>query len=68
VAGDSDTSKRMLYDSGLGLTFCRLTIECHGGTIWLKSRPGQGTTVFLSLPLAGPDVGQAAPRKGASAA
>jgi two-component system, sensor histidine kinase and response regulator len=68
VAGDSDTSKRMLYDSGLGLTFCRLTVECHGGTIWLKSRPGQGTTVFLSLPLAGPDVGQAAPRKGASAA
>ena len=68
VAGDSDASKRMLYDSGLGLTFCRLTIECHGGTIWLKSRPGQGTTVFLSLPLAGPDVGQAAPGKGASAA
>jgi len=68
VAGDSDTSKRMLYDSGLGLTFCRLTVECHGGTIWLKSKPGQGTTVFLSLPLAGPDVGQVVPRKGASAA
>jgi two-component system, sensor histidine kinase and response regulator len=68
VAGESDTSKRMLYDSGLGLTFCRLAVECHGGTIWLKSKPGQGTTVFLSLPLAGPDVGQATPTAGASAA
>lgn len=68
VAGDSDTSKRMLFDSGLGLTFCRLAVECHGGTIWLKSKPGEGTTVFLSLPLAGPAVGQAAPRKGVSAA
>jgi two-component system sensor histidine kinase/response regulator len=69
VGGDSDTSKRMLYDSGLGLTFCRLAVECHGGRIWLKSKPGEGTTVFLSLPLAGPTVGKAgAPKAGASAA
>jgi two-component system, sensor histidine kinase and response regulator len=54
VAGESDTSKRMLYDSGLGLTFCRLAVQCHGGRIWLKSRPGEGTTVFISLSLAGP--------------
>jgi len=69
VAGESDASKRMLYDSGLGLTFCRLAVECHGGKIWLKSKPGEGTTVFISLPLAGPAAGQAhgAPA-GASAA
>jgi signal transduction histidine kinase len=58
VAGESDASKRMLYDSGLGLTFCRLAVECHGGKIWLKSKPGEGTTVFVSLRLSGPAEGQ----------
>jgi len=66
VAGESDTSKRMLYDSGLGLTFCRLAVECHGGSIWLKSKPGEGTTVFISLSLAGPSEGRA-PATGAGA-
>jgi signal transduction histidine kinase len=59
VAGESDATKRMLYDSGLGLTFCRLAVECHGGRIWLKSKPGQGTIVFVSLRLSGPAEGQA---------
>ena len=69
VGGESDTSKRMLYDSGLGLTFCRLAVECHGGSIWLKSKPGEGTTVFISLGLAGPSEGRSgAARAGATAA
>jgi signal transduction histidine kinase len=59
VAGDSDSTKRLLHDSGLGLTFCRLAVDCHGGRIWLKSRPGEGTTVFVSLPIAGPVTGAA---------
>lgn len=59
VAGESDAGKRMLFDSGLGLTFCRLAVDCHGGRIWLKSRPGEGTTVFISLRLAGPASGEA---------
>jgi signal transduction histidine kinase len=54
VAGQADHSSRLLYDSGLGLTFCRLAVECHGGRIWLTSRPGAGTTVFLALPIQGP--------------
>jgi signal transduction histidine kinase len=52
VAGDSDNRRRMTYDSGLGLTFCRLAVQAHGGRIWVQSRPGQGTTVSVALPRA----------------
>ena len=36
--------------TGLGLILCRQFIEKHGGQIWLESKPGQGTTVFFTLP------------------
>ena len=69
VAGDSGAGRRMLYDSGLGLTFCRLVVDCHGGSIWLRSKPGEGTTVFISLLLEGPaDVKPGEAPAGASAA
>ena len=54
VTGDEQHGKRLMYDSGLGLTFCRMAVDCHGGRIWLTSRPGAGTQVFVALPLAGP--------------
>ena len=39
------------YDSsGLGLTFCRLAIEAHGGVISVTSQVGVGTTFRLELP------------------
>jgi len=38
--------------SGLGLTFCRLAVESHGGRIWVKSTEGQGSTFYVQLPLA----------------
>src|SRR5438445_947947 len=56
VAGDSLGHQRKGYDSGLGLTFCKLAVQSHGGRIWISSRPGEGTSVFVALPL------QAAPR------
>jgi signal transduction histidine kinase len=34
---------------GLGLYICRQIIEAHHGRIWFESRPGQGSTFFISL-------------------
>jgi signal transduction histidine kinase len=37
--------------SGLGLTFCRLVVESHGGRIWVQSSEGAGSAFHIKLPL-----------------
>jgi signal transduction histidine kinase len=38
--------------TGLGLTFCKLAIESHGGQIGLDSRPGAGSSFWFTIPAA----------------
>lgn len=36
--------------TGLGLTFCKLTVEAHHGRIWVEDRPGGGSQFVFVLP------------------
>lgn len=39
---------------GLGLAYCRLAVEGHGGRIWVESVSGQGARFKYTLPLDNP--------------
>lgn len=43
-------TKNPRTSTGLGLTFCKMAVEAHGGRIWCESREGQGATFHIWLP------------------
>ena len=47
------TTKQTGKGTGLGLSICHGVVSEHGGQIYAKSQPGEGTTIFVELPING---------------
>lgn len=39
------------HGAGLGLNITRSLVELQGGQLWIESKPGEGTTVYLTVPI-----------------
>jgi two-component system sensor histidine kinase/response regulator len=59
--GQVDPCARKVRSSGLGLAFCKLAVEAHGGEIRLRSAPGEGSEFRMVIPTHAPVLAGAEP-------
>lgn len=55
------TTKPVGQGTGLGLSICYGIIQEHNGQIWVESREGIGTTIFIRLPVISTSATETAP-------
>ncbi len=58
VGGPADRGR---HSAGLGLTFCKMAVEAHLGTIGVNSVVGKGSTFWFRLPQGPPGNGRQTP-------
>ena len=49
-----DVATQRTAGSGIGLSIAKHLVELHGGSIWVKSKAGEGSSFFFTLPLQDP--------------
>jgi len=49
----ADPLRRGVEGLGLGLPLVKYVIKAHGGQVWARSQPGQGSTFGFRIPMAG---------------
>lgn len=51
--GEREAGSTAEMGTGLGLAFCKLAVEAHGGHIAVESEPGCGSKFYFSIPIGG---------------
>ncbi len=47
-----NSDRRAIGGTGLGLALVKEIVVAHGGSVWVESEVGRGSTFFVSLPVA----------------